>query len=505
MEEQKLNIDVLLQAPDSDLNSIMSELRNGRLTPLPNAEEYTKQLNPRLHDVMNPRLRPDKVVNVDPNSPDYGATRNVMVNSDNDGLGDNMRLERVTRIALSYQKLIVKRAVGVTFGNPVRYKAHPQDEGEENLLEAIQRVLHDVKEQSLNRKVAREIYGMTECAERWYLVEGDEEHYNYSDAGTRFKVRCVVFSPKYGDLLYPYFDDNRDMIAFSRQYTKKDADLKTRTYFETYTKDYFYMWTCQESEKGSLKSRNWEACPGYPMRNPYGKIPIIYGNQEEPEYKDVESLIAELEKRLSIFGDTNDYHGSPKIIVKGHVNSFCKKGEAGAVMELDEGADASYLAWQQAPDAVKEEINILKELIHTLTQTPDLSWESVKGMNVSGVALKLMFMDAILKVKDKEEIWTDFLQRRINLLKAMLSHIDVNFAEAAKTLMVDPEIEPFIVRDEQEMVNIVSAAVGGGQIASKKTALSRLGWSDNVDLEIEEINNEEEFTNSFEQSEPTLA
>lgn len=494
---EELNIEELLRT-EQDLNKVIAILQRGRLTPMPDYVKYGNMLDPEKHDVMNPAKRPNKIVNVDPDSPDYGVTRSIMVNA-SENIGEKQRIELVTRIALAMQKLIVKRASGITFGNRPKYKSTTENELEETLYKAVMRVLKDNKEGSLNRKVAYQIYGMTEAAERWYVTEGKDVHTNYSPVGTKYKIRVVVFSPLYGDVLYPFFDENRDMVAFSRLFKKVDENGVEHSFFETLTADTFYMW--------ENSSNGWVMREGYPKSNPYGKIPVIYGCQEKAEYEDVQTLIDRLEKLLSNFGDTNDYHGSPKIVAKGHVNSFCKKGEAGAILELDadQNADLKYLEWQHAPESIKQEYSTLKELIHTLTQTPDLSWETVKGLNVSGVALQLMFMDAVLKVKDKEEIWIDYLTRRCNLLKAMLAHIDkTSFEDAAISLEIDPEIVPYIVLDEQQRTNIELSLAGNKQLKSRRTAMRDLGI-DNIDEEVSMIEEEEEAANMFEQNEPTLA
>lgn len=489
---------------EEDLGKIVTTLMGGRLNDVPDHKEYIKQLDPKLHDVMDPNKRPNKVVNVDPDSPEYGSTRSINVNAP-EGVGSEgkVRIEQVARIALAFQKLIVKRSVGITFGNPVKYKATPDGEAEKALYDAVQRVLKDCKEQTLNRKAARQLYGMTEVAERWYVTESKEPHTNYSKNPTNFKLRTVLFSPRFGDTLYPYFDENRDMTAFSRLFSRKMPDGTAKTYFETYTAESFYMWEADGDRTASAK--NWQMVEGYPKPNPFGKIPVIYGCQDEPEYEDVESLIARMEKLLSNFADTNDYHASPKIKVKGRVNSFCKKGEAGAILELDPDADADYLEWSHAPESIKQEYNTLKELIHTLTQTPDISWDSVKGTNVSGVALKLMFMDSVLKVKDKEEIWLDYLTRRVNLIKAILAVVDQQtFSQAASSLFIEPEIVPYIVIDEKERADIEMGLSGNKQLKSRKTAMRDLGI-DNVEEEAKAIEEEEEAANAFTQGEPTFA
>lgn len=492
-------IDELLRT--GDYSAAISELRNGRLTPLPNSEQYAAQYDPKLHDINDPRKRPDKLVVIDKDSEEYGEVKNINVNAELT-TEQGFRIEPVARIALALQKLIVKRAVAFTFGNPVAYDADPQNDEEKAVLAALKRVLHDVKEKTLNRRVARSLYSTTEVAEYWYPVEGDEGHDLYGFT-TKMKFRVALFSPAFGDRLYPYFDDKRDLIAFSREFTKKADDLTTRTYFETYTKDAHYIWTA-EGPTGT-EAKNWELVEGYPKQLTIGKIPIVYGSQPAVEWEDVQSLIDRLEKLLSNFADTNDYHASPKIFVEGKILGFARKGEAGAIIEGEEGAKATYLSWAQAPESVRLEIDTLLRMIYTITQTPDISFDSVKGIGaVSGIALQLLFMDAHLKVQDKMEVFDDYLTRRANILLAYLGAANVKSKAAARRLIVSPRITPYIIEDETAKVNLLQGANGGKAVASQKTTVRRLGWAEDPEAELAEIQQEEDRANTWTEGEPTL-
>lgn len=494
-----MTIEELLQS--EDLSKVVSELRNGRLSTEPNAKEYATQYNPKLHDINDRVKRPDKIVVVDKDSNEYGEVKSVNPNVEVT-TEQGFRIEPVARIALAIQKLIVKRAVAFTFGNPVTYNSNPNDDEEKAVLQAISRVFHDVKERTLNRRVARSLYSTTEVAELWYPVDA-EEHDTYGFKTTK-KFKVAIFSPMYGDRLYPYFDDARDMVAFSREFTRKDRDMITRTYFETYTKDKHYLWCC-EGLDGEVAGKNWTLVEGYPKGLAIGKIPVVYACQPQVEWEDVQSLIERLEKLLSNFADTNDYHASPKIFVQGKVVGFARKGEAGAIIEGEEGATAQYLAWQNAPESVKLEIETLLRMIYTITQTPDISFDTVKGIGaISGVALQLLFMDAHLKVQDKSEIFSDYLQRRTNVLKAFIKQAHLEWSKACDRLIVEPEIVPYIIEDELSKINILTAANGGKQIASRRATIQRLGWADNVDEEEKAILAEEDRENSFYQGEPTI-
>ena len=503
-DERTLTIDQLLAESvkeGADIGAVVTELQNGRVTTQPKTTEYQQQIEPKLHDVMDTKKRPDKLVVVDKNAEDYGEVKNVNPNAELQR--EDVRIEPVARIALAIQRLIRDRAVSFTFGNPVTYASNPEDDKQTRVLQAIKRVFYDTKISTVNRRAARNIYGTTEVAELWYQVEGEEhELYGFK---TKKKFKVALFSPAFGDTLYPYFDENRDMVAFSREFKRKGADLKTRTYFETYTKDYHYLWSCENKEDGQANGQ-WELMPGYPKKLAIGKIPVVYGCQPKVEWEDVQSLIERLEKLLSNFADTNDYHASPKIFVEGKIIGFARKGEAGGIIEGEEGAKAQYLSWQSAPESVKLEIETLLKMIYTITQTPDISFDTVKGIgSVSGIALKLLFMDAHLKVQDKCEIFNDYLQRRINIVKAYIGEANRAWKDAAASLIVEPIITPYIIEDEQTKINILTAANGNKQIASRKATVQRLGWTDNPEEEIKQIEAEEAQENSFIEGEPTLS
>ena len=504
-DKRTQTLDALLHATlqeGAEPNGVLAELRNGRITTQPQTKEYTMQIDPKLHTVMDVRKRPDKLVVVDKNADDYGEVKNINPNVEMQREG--ARIEPVARIALAIQRLIRDRAVSFTFGNPVTYNCTPANETEAAILQAIKRVFYDVKISTVNRRAARNIYGTTEVAELWYQVEGEEhEIYGFK---TKKKFKVALFSPAFGDTLYPYFDENRDMIAFSREFTRKGSDLISRTYFETYTKNWHYLWSCENKQDGQATGQ-WMQVEGYPKKLAIGKIPVVYGCQQKVEWEDVQNLIERLEKLLSNFADTNDYHASPKIFVEGKIVGFARKGEAGGIIEGEEGAKAQYLSWNNAPESVKLEIETLLKMIYTITQTPDISFDTVKGIGaVSGVAMKLLFMDAHLKVQDKCEIFNEYLQRRINVVKAFLKEANLKqegWSEAADNLIVEPIITPYIIEDEQSKINILTAANGNKQIASRRATVQRLGWADNPDEEIKAIEAEEAGEASFIQGEPT--
>lgn len=58
------------------------------------------------------------------------------------------------------------------------------------------------------------------------------------------------------------------------------------------------------------------------------------------------------------------------------------------------------------------------------SSTPDLSFSSVRGLGaISGVALKLMFIEAFIKSAEKMEIFGPVIQRCVAVVIAMMSNV----------------------------------------------------------------------------------
>ena len=169
--------------------------------------------------------------------------------------------------------------------------------------------------------------------------------------------------------------------------------------------------------------------------------------------------------------------------VKGTVTGFADKGEQGKILQITGDGDASYLTWDNAPEAIKLEIETLFDIIYTCTQTPNISFKEVKGLGqLSGITLKLLFLDAHMKAKDKQEdVFGECVQRRINLLKAAMIEINDKLSSVS-TLSITPVFGLFMPDNVKDVIdNLVSAVEAG--IMSVQTALKLNPLIDDVDVE----------------------
>lgn len=297
----------------------------------------------------------------------------------------------VNRVPISMQKNIVAlRKYFMNLKGAVLYA----DDDQSTLLQELNRVRKDNKYSFKIEEIAERTMSELESAEMWWI-------------NTDGEIKMRVLSPEKGDLLLPLFDEFGDMKYFLRSYTVGEENLT-----DVFTKTHKY--TFDSSQRLIEESTHI-----------WGKIPIIYYSQKEPEWADVQKIIERYETLLSNFGDNVDYTGNPITVVKGQIQGYAAKEDSGKVLQLEQDADIKYLTADGAPEAVALEMKTLKEDMYRYSHTPDMSIESLKGNAVSGVAFDRLFTDAQLSASDKlSGTFGESMQRSVNLVSAMLRSIN---------------------------------------------------------------------------------
>lgn len=163
-------------------------------------------------------------------------------------------------------------------------------------------------------------------------------------------------------------------------------------------------------------------------------------------------------------------------------------------MKLEgEKADADYLIWQQAPDTVKLELETMFNNAYAMTNTPRISFESMKGFGQtpSGTAFRFVFMGAHMSVENHAEDIGPFFQRRVNFLISALGSINpYEFRDASKTIDIESEIVPYMIDSLAERVETAIKAKDGS-VWSQRTSVIFAGNTDQIEEELELIKQEE--------------
>ncbi len=396
------------------------------------------------------------------------------------GKGKTLKRIPQAKLVIRYQKKIVNMAVSFLFGDPVKLILGNKEDKYQKTFSLIDDVWTKNKLDYFNKKLARRLFVETKAAELWYTTI-DKEKVKH--------IKVALLCKKNGDDIYVHFNENGDMDAFIRRYKLEDPDEKTYEHVDIYTAENFIY---------GIKKDIWQV---EKKDNLYGKIPVIYYDQDEPEWMSVQSEIDRSEMLISKFADTNDYFGAPIIKIFGKIANPPEKGEVGRTLQFEgetdnatgkiNYGDAKYLTWEHAPEAIKIEYDILKDIIYSITSTPDLSFSNVKGLEkTSGEALKFLFMDSILKSKDKEELFGEALTRRINLLKAILSVTNVKETSNIQELDISIKFGNILPQDMSETIKALSTARAGDVIMSEKGAVRQNPLVEDPEEEIKRMEEE---------------
>ena len=177
----------------------------------------------------------------------------------------------------------------------------------------------------------------------------------------------------------------------------------------------------------------------------------------------------------------------------GDVQNFSGEFKSRVVELMGQGANAQYLTWNQVPDTVKFEAETLLNQMYGLTNTPRISFDTLKGTGnaLSGVAFDYVFLSTHLNVENLAEVIGEFMQRRVNFLVSALGSINSSLEKAAETIDINVEIEPYRLDNVDGRISTAVKAVSGN-VWSQKHGVLFAGNADRLDEELQQIKEEQE-------------
>lgn len=466
----------------TDIGERIKELKK-RKTQEPNTQENLKDWDFERHDVMNPEIRKKRKVLV----------KDVVENPDGSIKEPaKFKTEEVNRISLPLEQDIVNVHTAFTVGEEPTLECETEEESEQSFLEIIRNIYKANKLKYANKRLVRSWLSECEVAEYWYTVESKSwwqrilKSLKIGANPTR-KLKSVIWSPFRNDKLYPYFDEYGDLTAFSREYKTKDKDGKDVTKFMVIDSTTVTIYADEKVEDT--------------YKHGFDKIPVIYMYREKPLCYKIKTIRNRLEVLLSNFADCLDYNFYPKLVATGELEGIQNKGTTSEIIELKDGGQVSYLTWQQSPEMAKMEFDNLTERAYSLTNTPRISFESLKGTGnaLSGRAFKFMFMGTHLEVSNHAEVVEEFLQRRVNFLVSAVGILYPKMRSTAESIVIDTEIIPYMIGNQTEQINDAVNAVAGG-VASVETGILLAGLTDKIQEE-KELLETKESKNIFEPTE----
>lgn len=402
--------DVLLKVDDEPA-TVINQMKQKSLF-IPPWGKLEREYNPLKHPVMDKRFYPDKV--------------------DEDGMPDP-----VTRVVFDFQRLAVKRTAELCVGIPVKRVYEPQNARQQEVADVMERIFQRNRIDSVNNQRVHEYFASCEVMTLWYSQPVKNRYYGID---AEMRMRCVSFSPMRGDELYPLFDEYDDLIALSVQYKRKKG-AKTVTYFDSYMADRHIKWSNETV---------WKKVEDEPIN--VGKIPAVYMHRDAPAWGDTSNCVYEIEWAVSRNGNYLRENSKPLLVVTADEQidfgqEKSEKKEFKSILQYPAGSNIHYVTWSQATDALAFHVNTLKSNIYTALQLPDWSFENLKNLPISGEAMKQMFIDSGLKVRDERGTLLEFFDREVNVIRTFLEKMMPGYENDIEALPVTNIITPYTIED----------------------------------------------------------
>ena len=470
-----------------DTSRKIKYLRKGRRTPLPDAKTLLADWDPEKHEIITDTAKYPKI--------------KVTTELEKDVYDENGKFVRKepaktkdvdpNRVALPLEQSIVNIHVAFSVGNEPTMDCTPANDGEKGVLAAVKQIQKKVKMKYLNRKIVRAIFAEQEAALYWYAARDDgfwskliaKFKSLFGSVTPTYKLKAAIWSPFRGDKLYPFYDESGDMVAFSREYEKKDLDGNIIKCFMTIAPKEVYLWECG--------TEGWQLNKEKSFMHNFSKLPIIYGYAPEALCKKIRHIRIRLEKLISEYADCIDYHFFPILMLFGDLDKIGGDARNRIAQLTGDGADAKYLTWNQSADPIRVEWEKLYDQAYDLTDTPQISFTKLQGLGntFSGVAFRFAFMGAHMGVANHGEVLGPFFQRNTNFLVSAVGDLNSSLQKASETIDIETDLNPYIIDNDKEKVETSVAAKAGGVWSTKHAVLYCSDYGELAD-EIEEIKEE---------------
>lgn len=411
----------------------------------------------------------------------------------NVGTGNNTKLVKAVRIPIKFAKKIVTTATAFEVGKPVTIV--PSEEN--NLSKLISQLWKVNRIDSKIQKLITLKKSETQAAMQFYIADlASESLLNRLLIKIGLKaqakeIKCNVLDNTSG-IMTPYFDSTGNMIAFMWEYKGFDEVAgKDLNHVKIWDKDnYHYL----NNVNGKL------AYQTNPTPHGFDRIPIVYVEQLEPEWFDVKEMIDRYEVAVSKLGASVDYSAYPLLQIFGEIASMPDKDDDGKILrfpiKVDENGKehhgkAEFLSSNDAIESAKFELENLKNLIYSISHTPDLSFDNVKGLgNVSAVALKLLFLDAVIKSRMNEGDNRTMIERILNIITSGITKTtNTALASESQQLIFDVIFNSIVPDDVQSATDII-IKLKEAKLLSSETALKLIDLVEDPEQEMELIKSE---------------
>ena len=402
----------------------------------------------------------------------YPVTHEVM--NRRNKIRKNREPYEVEKLPRARQKYINEIELFFLLGANVLYET---DDANNPAYELFTKFVKDHHIHDIHRTLKRSAGAETEASIIYHL---------YNNNGN---IDCKVYvaSRKKGFETRTLFDRYGTLLAAAYGSKVKRGKDTVQTW-EIHTKDIIF--DCEKSRLG------WEV---EQRENIAHKITVIYSIQEKP-WSGVESRINREEMIDSKAADTNNYFADPVAYATADVVSLLgdKTEQIGTLLQYtSEKSKFGYITPPQDSASRQEERQNLKNSILFDTFTPDLSYESIKGLgSLSGEAIENSLILGFIKRDMRIEIYGELFEREVNVIKSILKLMHPEQAANIDKLSIDVKFQSPFSNQKTALWASISNLYKSG-LLSLETAVNMLALTKAPQKEIDRLKESANKENSI--------
>ena len=391
--------------------------------------------------------------------PSYYADR---IKTDDKG---NKYMHFVERVAFDMQQVITTKQLTHLCGNPIEFTNSDTKKGTSQ-----QSILNDFKQLWIKKNMEIAWYEAAKSEK----ITGDAALVGYFDENKEFG--CRVFSYLNEEVLLPHYDSVTGKLSmFGRLYKRYDVDgesvmdevleVWTKTDVTTYVKSIGGS-SSMRRISNNIRRFFTDECSieGEPRLHGFPFLPVAYKRNEQGAcWSPVQSCIDQYEKAVSQLCENNKISAFRILYLQGDDIDiqYDSTGTPTAIVGEKE-TDAKYLERADVSTAFETQLKILTQNIFqgTFTVLPP----EVKGGDLAGVTIKLLYSPAIEKAITEAKEWDGFIDQTVKIFKTgcgIESKKSFNF----ESLDVKGEIKPYVHQNDMEIINNINSSVLAGSLS----------------------------------------
>lgn len=374
----------------------------------------------------------------------------------------------VERAALPIQQVITTKQLTHLCGNPIEFTNSKVEQTEEE-----QKTLREFKQAWIKKNMDIAFYNAAKSEK----ITGDAAVacFFYEN-----KLQIRNFSFLNDEVLIPHYNTlTGELMLFARLY--KTTDIESGNTVEEFLEvwDNKYVTTyCRKNPNNLVQkfankikktfNNDWDIL-GEPILHGFNYVPIAYKRSDLGAcWSVVQSSIEQFEKAISQLCENNKINAFRIMYLQGDSIDiqFDSTGTPTAIVG-DKDTDAKYLERADISNAFETQLKILTQNIFmgAFTVLPP----EVKGGDLSGVTIKLLYSPAVEKAIYDAKEWDTFIDQLTKMFKFGYG-VETKNNYKFDSLDVQGEVRPYVHQNEQEIITNINQSVLAGSLSEETAA-----------------------------------